>query len=153
MKTAKKSTFSLMFYIKKTKLLKNGEAPICLRITVNCQYYANKAWTKENKSNIYPRLTKQDANHNGQVSDAFLKNGDFFKIQNLQIGYTFPKEMIKPLKMDNLRLFASVENLFTFTGYEAGDPEIGTSQVLQTGFDGGRYPFPRTYTFGITVGF
>ena len=38
MKTAKKSTFSLMFYIKKTKLLKNGEAPICLRITANCQY-------------------------------------------------------------------------------------------------------------------
>lgn len=38
MKTEKKSTFSLMFYIKKTKLLKNGEAPICLRITVNCQY-------------------------------------------------------------------------------------------------------------------
>lgn len=115
--------------------------------------YADKAWTADNKSDTYPRLTKQDANHNGQVSDAFLKNGDFFKIQNLQIGYTFPAQLIKPLKMDNLRLFASVENLFTFTGYEAGDPEVGTSQVLQTGFDGGRYPFPRTYVFGLTVGF
>ena len=115
--------------------------------------YADKAWTPENRSNKYPRLTKQDANHNGQVSDAFLKNGDYLKIQNLQVGYTFPKSMIQALRMENLRVFASVENLLTITGYEAGDPEIGTEKVLQTGFDGGRYPFPRTYVFGLTVGF
>ncbi|MDN5291923.1 MAG: TonB-dependent starch-binding outer membrane protein SusC, partial [Anaerophaga sp.] len=115
--------------------------------------YAENAWTPENRSNKFPRLTKQDANHNGQVSDAFVKNGDFLKIQNLQVGYTFKNETIKPLNIENLRLFMSVQNLYTFTSYEAGDPEIGTSKVLQTGFDGGRYPFPRTFLFGITLGF
>ncbi|AHW58960.1 TonB-linked outer membrane protein, SusC/RagA family [Draconibacterium orientale] len=115
--------------------------------------YAQNAWSENNKNNEYPRLTKQDANHNGQVSDAFIKNGDFLKVQNLQVGYTFPKSNIQGLKMENLRLFASIENLFTITGYDAGDPEIGTSKVLQTGFDGGRYPFPRTYVFGLSLGF
>lgn len=114
--------------------------------------YADNAWTQDNKSNIYPRLTKQDANHNGQVSDAFLKNGDFLKIQNLQIGYTLPKNVIDPLLLSNLRVFAGVENLFTFTPYSAGDPEIGTNNILQNGFDGGRYPFPRTYVLGFTLG-
>lgn len=113
--------------------------------------YAENAWTPENKSNKYPRLTKQDANHNGQVSDAFLKNGDFLKIQNFQIGYTFPKKAIHGLKLENLRLFASVENLLTITKYDAGDPEIGTNKVLQAGFDGGRYPFPRIFAFGLTL--
>ena len=114
---------------------------------------AKNAWSTNNPDGTYPRLTKQDANHNGQVSDAYLKNGDFLKIQNLQIGYTFPKYKIQGLKMDHLRLYASVENLFTITGYNAGDPEIGTSKVLQTGFDGGRYPFPRTFVVGLNVNF
>ncbi|MFA5640387.1 MAG: SusC/RagA family TonB-linked outer membrane protein [Bacteroidales bacterium] len=113
--------------------------------------YGENAWTPENKSNKYPRLTKQDANHNGQVSDAFLKNGDFLKIQNVQIGYTIPKKMIENIKLENLRLFMSVDNLFTLTGYEAGEPEVGTNKVLQTGFDGGRYPFPRTISFGLSL--
>jgi hypothetical protein len=86
--------------------------------------YAENAWTPENRSNKFPRLTKQDANHNGQVSDAFVKNGDFLKIQNLQVGYTFKNETIKPLNIENLRLFMSVKNLYTLTSYEAGDPEI-----------------------------
>jgi TonB-linked SusC/RagA family outer membrane protein len=114
---------------------------------------AANAWTPENPNAKYPRLTKTDGNHNGQVSDAFLKNGDFLRVQNLQIGYTFPKNQIKALKLTNLRAYAGVENLFTFTGYEAGDPEIGSGNILQTGMDAGRYPFPRTYSFGLSVGF
>lgn len=114
--------------------------------------YADNAWTPENKSNIYPRLTKQDANHNGQVSDAFLKKGDFLKIQNLQVGYTLPENVVNSFQLTNLRLYVGVENLFTFTPYDAGDPEIGTNNILQNGFDGGRYPFPRTYVLGFTLG-
>lgn len=111
------------------------------------------AWTEENHSNKYPRLTKTDANHNGQVSDAYLKKGDFLKVQNIQVGYTFPQRWLTPLRVESARIYAAVENLFTISGYEAGDPEIGTSNVLQTGFDGGRYPFPRTFSFGVNVQF
>lgn len=115
--------------------------------------YANQAWSGEGSTNKYPRLTRADANHNSQVSDAYILNGDFLKVQNIMIGYNFPKQLVKPLKMESARIFTSVENLFTITGYNAGDPEIGNSNVLQTGFDGGRYPFPRTFTFGLSIGF
>jgi hypothetical protein len=119
---------------------------------------ANNAWTAEKPNNQYPRLTRQDLNMNTYVSDAYLKNGDFLKMQNFQVGYTFPKGLIKPLQLDNVRVFASVENLFTFTGYVANlDPELSTSTttmpILRNGVDEGRYPLPRTYTFGLTVGF
>lgn len=115
--------------------------------------YAAQAWDGAGSGDRYARLTRQDPNHNSQVSDAYIQNGDFLKIQNLQIGYTFSKEWIRPLKLESLRVFASVENLCTFTGYKAGDPEVGSNKVLQTGFDYGRYPFPRTYTVGLSFGF
>lgn len=115
--------------------------------------YAATAWDGAGSTDRYARLTRQDPNHNSQVSDAYIQNGDFLKIQNVQIGYTFSKELIRPLKLESLRVFASVENLCTLTGYKAGDPEVGSSKVLQTGFDYGRYPFPRTYTFGLSFGF
>ncbi len=111
------------------------------------------AWTEDNHSNKYPRLSKTDANHNGQVSDAYLLNGNFLKIQNIQIGYTFPKEWLKAVRMESARVFVGVDNLFTITGYKAGDPEVGDSNVLRTGFDGGRYPFPRTFSFGANIQF
>jgi len=115
--------------------------------------YAKGAWNGAGSTNKYPRLTRQDANHNSQVSDAFILDGDFLKMQNIQVGYTFPREWLNPVKLESARVFFSVENLFTLTDYEVGDPEVGSSNVLQTGFDGGRYPFPRTYTFGLSLGF
>ncbi|MDD4032938.1 MAG: SusC/RagA family TonB-linked outer membrane protein, partial [Bacteroidales bacterium] len=115
--------------------------------------YAVNAYTDTHKSDIYPRVTKADPNHNGQVSDAFIRNGDFLKIQNLQVGYTLPKQLLSSLRMESARVFVSVENLLTISKYDVGDPEVGSNNVMQTGFDGGRYPFPRVYTFGINFGF
>jgi TonB-linked SusC/RagA family outer membrane protein len=119
---------------------------------------AENAWTPENQSNSNSRLTNKDLNQNGRVSDAWLQNGDFLRFQNIQIGYTFSKKLIHPLKMESARLSASIENLATVTGYKGGDPEIGgnlssTNGVLQTGLDAGRYPFPRTFSIGISIGF
>jgi hypothetical protein len=122
--------------------------------------YAN-AWTPDNNSD-FPRLTNKDLNQNRRVSDAYLQNGDFLRVQNIQIGYTFPKKTIQPLKMENVRLSASIENPFTFTKYKGGDPEIGgnlrvdgdsDNGILRTGLDAGRYPFPTTFTLGISIGF
>jgi hypothetical protein len=85
--------------------------------------------------------------------------GDYFKLQNVQIGYTLPPRFLKSLKMETARVYAGVENVFTITGYKGGEPEIGggndggQGNLLRTGYDGGRYPFPRTYTFGLTFGF
>lgn len=115
--------------------------------------YMMNAWTEDNPSTKYPRLTRANPNHNSRVSDAFIKNGDFLRISNLQVGYTFPKEWIRHARMESLRIYASVENLATITGYKYGEPEVGDSNVLRTGFDGGRYPFPRSFVFGLSVQF
>ncbi len=115
--------------------------------------YAKKAWNGPGSTNEFARLTRQDPNHNSQVSDIYIKNGDFLKIQNIQIGYTFPRDLVRELKLETARLFASIDHVYTFSGYVAGDPEIGESNVLQTGFDRGRYPFPRVFTFGLSLTF
>ncbi|GHT27666.1 SusC/RagA family TonB-linked outer membrane protein [Bacteroidia bacterium] len=116
--------------------------------------YINNAWTEQNHSTEFPRLTKTNTNHNNQVSDAFIKNGDYLRISNVQIGYTFPKGLIKHALLDNARVFGSVENLLTISSYNKyGDPEVGNSSVLLNGFDGGRYPSPRTYVVGISLQF
>jgi TonB-linked SusC/RagA family outer membrane protein len=116
--------------------------------------YINNAWTAENQSAKYPRLTIVDNNLNRRASDAFLQDGDFLKIANIQVGYTFPKALVKLLKMENARIFASVENIATLSGYKKyGDPEVGSSNVLSTGFDSGRYPYPTVITFGLSAQF
>ncbi len=135
--------------MKMTQLYKTGGG-----IQNTLKEYINNAWSESNTNTMYPRMTINDNNTNMKASDAYVKKGDFLKIANIQIGYTFPKRWLQPLRMDNARIFASVENLACFSGYNKfGDPEVGNAAVLQTGFDGGRYPYPRTFTFGLSVQF
>jgi TonB-linked SusC/RagA family outer membrane protein len=123
--------------------------------------YINNAWTPQNHSTVYPRLTIVDRNLNQRASDAYVKNGDYLKIANIQIGYTVPKSILRPLKMQSARVFVSVENIVTFSGYNKyGDPEVGNADrpgrpnsVLRTGFDSGRYPYPRSFSGGLNVQF
>lgn len=116
--------------------------------------YINNAWSETNPGGTYPRITKQNYNKNHRVSDAYIKKGDYLKISNIQLGYTFPKELLKPVKMEHARVFVSLDNVATISSYKKwGDPEIGDSNVLFSGFDAGRYPFPMTVTFGLNVQF
>lgn len=112
------------------------------------------AWSSANTSGTMPRLTILDLNHNTRCSDLWVKNGDFLKISNIQIGYTFPKVWLAPLKITSARAYVSISNLCCISGYNKyGDPECGQGSVLYTGLDTGRYPTPRTYSFGLTVQF
>jgi TonB-linked SusC/RagA family outer membrane protein len=121
--------------------------------------YADNAWTPQNGSTKYHRLTRADDNQNTRVSDYYLMNGNFLKIRNFQIGYSLPKDLLRKIKVDNLRVYIGMEDLFTFTSYPAGlDPElpIGNnagfgSSVLTTGIDSGHYPLPFTITFGLSL--
>lgn len=116
--------------------------------------YVKNAWTLENPNGKYPRITKGDHNKNHRSSDAFIKKGDYLKISNIQFGYTFPKNLVKHAKMENARVFVSADNILTLSSYNKwGDPEVGSDKVLLTGFDGGRYPFPLSVSFGVNVQF
>jgi len=116
--------------------------------------YINNAWSPQNPNTSYPRMTIVDNNFNMKASDAYVKNGDFLKFANIQIGYSFSNSLLKTNFIENARIYASVENLACFSSYNKfGDPEVGNSSVLQTGFDGGRYPYPRTFAFGLSIQF
>jgi len=115
---------------------------------------AQNAWTSTNHSTTVPRLSFLDKNYNMRGSDAFVKKGDFLKINNVQVGYNFNKNMLNSLHMGNARLYASVQNLITISSYNKyGDPEAGQGTVLYTGLDTGRYPSSRIYSFGLNVQF
>ncbi len=116
--------------------------------------YINNSWSESNANAKYPRITKTDYNHNSRVSDAFIRNGNYLKISNIQIGYTIPRNALKSVRMDNARVFVNLDNVATISPYKKyGDPEVGSSNVLFSGFDSGRYPFPMSVTFGLNVQF
>ena len=115
---------------------------------------ASNAWSPSNPTGTEARLSFLDENYNMRASDAWVKNGDFLKISNIQIGYTLPREIAKKCMLQSARVYLSVQNVCCISGYNKyGDPECGQGSVLYTGLDTGRYPMPRTYSCGINVTF
>ena len=107
-----------------------------------------------NGSGSLPRLSIIDSNRNYRVSDLWVKNGDFLRISNIQVGYNLPKNICNMLSLQKARVYLGVNNLLTISGYNKyGDPECGIGSVLYTGLDTGRYPQPRTFMGGINVTF
>ena len=103
-------------------------------------------WTPENTGAKYPRiLNKDDGTHNYQQSDYWMINAGYFRMKNLQIGYTIPREILRPAGFDRVCIYFSANNLFTVSDFVPGmDPESDKSVS---------YPFARTYSFGLNVQF
>ena len=116
--------------------------------------YQYGAWSPQNPNAKYPRLTIVDPNQNRKASSAYLQKGDFFKLATVQIGYTLPTSVAKKIGMNRARIYVSAENIACFSSYNKwGDPEVGNTSVLATGFDGGRYPYPHSFSFGVNLNF
>lgn len=111
--------------------------------------------TVYNVNSSIPRLSINDPNDNDAISDRYVENGSYLRLKNITLGYTFPKSMLKRIKIESLRIYANIQNLWTITGYDGYDPEIGasTASVNVMGLDNGRYPSPTTYSFGLNVSF
>lgn len=109
-----------------------------------------------NPTNI-PAAHLNDPNENSRVSDRYIEDGSYLRIKNITLGYTFPKQWIKNLGLENVRLSCNIQNLWTITGYKGYDPEIGASTSDMNGYvyglDNGRYPSPTVYSFGLNVTF
>ncbi|MDD4777244.1 MAG: TonB-dependent receptor [Fermentimonas sp.] len=111
-------------------------------------------WHGEGTSNRLPRLTS-GSNPNWQtISDIYIENGDYVKLQNLTLGYDL-KNLITNMPLSQLRIYFTAQNLFTITKYSGMDPEIGYGydQGWVSGIDLGFYPSPRTYLVGVNLKF
>ena len=104
-----------------------------------------------------PRPTVSDPNDNDRLSDRYIEDGSYIRIKNITLGYTFPKSMLSKVKIENVRVYANIQNLYTFTRYTGYDPEVGASTQDSTGLtfgvDNGRYPSPLTCSFGLNITF
>jgi len=110
-------------------------------------------WTGEGTSNSIPRFTWIDTNHNYRVSDIYIEDGSFLRMRNIQIGYNIPSNILQRIQANSWRIYVSVENLFTLTGYSGADPEIGAMSPFNAGIDRGIYPHARTIRIGTSISF
>jgi TonB-linked SusC/RagA family outer membrane protein len=105
-----------------------------------------------------PRISpgQQSSNSNYAFSDRYVEDGSYLRIQNISLGYTLPRQWLSKVGVQNLKVYANLQNVYTFTKYSGYDPEVGISYSdgnQLTGIDNGRYPSPRIYTFGINLTF
>lgn len=102
------------------------------------QWIADDYWSidNQNPNAQYPRLTKLSNNHNAQSSSHWLRNADFLKLKNIELGYTYK----------NARLYVSATNVFSLSSFKLWDPEMG-------GGKGMSYPLQRTFNIGLQITF
>lgn len=117
------------------------------------------AWRPDHTNTSVPRVTMDDPNNNIRPSSYYVHNASFVRLKNLKVGYTVPPAMAAKLRMNSAYIYVQAQNLFTLTGYEGIDPEVGLqsyssdSRNLDLGVDRGIYPMSRTFTLGVNVSF
>lgn len=102
-----------------------------------------------------PRAMYNDPNDNNRISNRYIEDGSYLRIKNITFGYNLPRNLIKKISVENVRVYANIQNLHTFTKYSGYDPEVGASTASSNvyGLDNGRYPSPQIYSFGINLSF
>ena len=87
-------------------------------------------------------------------SSATMFKGDFFKIKQIQLGYTLPRDLTRKVRINSLRLYASLDDWFVFTKYPGFDPETATTgSTSGKGLDKGTYPNSKKLLFGVNLSF
>jgi TonB-linked SusC/RagA family outer membrane protein len=112
------------------------------------------AWTKENPNTKTPEA-RLFFNNGAQPSSRFIQDGTFVRLRNVTLAYNFPKTLLTKAKIQNLRVYVTGQNLFTWTHYTGWDPEVNADVVVTNiaqGYDFYSAPQARTITFGINVG-
>ena len=112
-------------------------------------YLANPSTAKT------PRAAMNDINGNNRMSDRWLEDGSYLRIQNITLSYNLPRKWISKIGLRSMKVYGTLQNLYTWTAYTGYDPEIGAynqSAAMQN-YDMGRYPTPRMYILGINIGF
>lgn len=133
----------------------NAANPYMMSGAGNYNSYAgllNKAWSGEGTSNTQPRLSNDDPNQNFRYSSYYIEDGSFFRLKNIQLGYTLPGNLSGKAGMSHVRFYVSGENIFTISDFSGLDPDVGGYATLQ-GVDWGHYPLPRIFNLGINLTF
>lgn len=109
-------------------------------------------YSSTNTGGKLPRFTNTNVN-NVYMSDRYVEDGSYLRIQNISLGYRLPSKLISKAKISTARVYFSIQNLHTFTKYSGYDPEVGVfnNNIRLTNVDAGHYPNPRTFTVGVNI--
>ena len=112
------------------------------------------AWSEENPTSQIPtpRLELEHPNVR-TYSDLFLEDGSFLRVRTIMLGYTLPSDIVRKAGFDNVRFYASAQNLFTFTNYTGFNPEVANGNPLLNSIDTGNYPISGTLLLGMKLTF
>ena len=119
-----------------------------------CTDVYTKYWTGEGSTNRYPRFSDGKTANMSEISRVWIEDADFFKISRISLGYDF-KRLYPKLPVEKCRLYVSLSNFFTFTGYSGMDPEVGFGNGASwaSGIDCGYYPSSRAFQVGLNINF
>jgi TonB-dependent starch-binding outer membrane protein SusC len=110
---------------------------------------ARNRWTPSNTNTSVPRADLNSL----PASSYFIEKGDFFRLNNLTVGFNLPQTVLSRVKISNLRVYFTSQNLFTLTPYSGFTPELQSDSPLNAGIELNSYPSTRTFAFGLNVGF
>lgn len=94
-----------------------------------------------------PRVSTLDENGNKQFSDLYVEEGDYLRLKNITLGYSFNKELLRKVKLEKVRLYVNLQNYLTFSKYNGFDPEVGGN----SGVDYAQFPQPKTFLMGLNI--
>lgn len=110
-------------------------------------------WTPTNTGASQPRLVWDDPNQNSRPqSDRYLEDGSFVRLRSIQVGYTLPRSIFRD-KVQKIRVYANIENLFTITNYSGYTPDINSGDATSRGFDNFVFPVNKVFMIGLNLGF
>ena len=115
-------------------------------------YYYTDRWTAENTDGTMPRPGANQTDY-FYASSGVVFDGSFFKIKQIQLGYTVPSQMTKKINVSNLRVYVSLDDWITFSDYIGYDPEVSTNAGSSLGVDKGSYPIAKKLMFGVNLTF
>ena len=114
-------------------------------------YFTDNRWKADNVNGTMPKAGANDMDK-FFISSASVLDGSYFKIKQIQLGYTFPKKWMSKIKVQNLRIYASLDDFFVFTKYPGLDPEV-TGVGSSLGVDKGSYPNSKKIVAGLNITF
>ncbi len=141
--------FAISLYGNVGNKVYNGKKGVRINGTDNVEKsVVYNRWTNSNRSQTEPA-----ANSGNQLaSDYYVESGSFARINNLTVGYTFPKEFLMRARIQSLRVFATSQNLFTLMKYSGFTAEL-PGDPINSGIELSAYPTTRTVAVGLNVGF
>ena len=117
-------------------------------------HYWKNSWKAAGDNAMYPDMKQVATSWPFFSSSAAVFDGSFFKIKQIQLGYTLPRQITQKFAVNDLRFFVSLDDYFTFTKYPGADPETASlNNSTSRGVDSGSYPTTKKVVFGVNLTF